>query len=93
MKGVPKLFPLLLCLAALSAGAAVPTNSLVVTPPPVQIATCRKDADLNALFEDFKLSPKFIYRVMDLGSLVWLRASGLSAAPEPIHVSAVERNL
>jgi len=93
MKSVPKLFPLLLCLAALSAGAAVSTNSLVVTPPPVQIVTCREDADLEALIAEFTLSPKFIYRVMDLGSLVWLRASGLSAAPEPIHVSAVERNL
>jgi len=92
MKGVPKLFPLLLCLAALSVHAAV-SYSLVVTPPSVRIVTCRKDADLNALFEDFTPSPKFIYRVMDLGSLVWLRASGLSPTPQRIHVSAVERNL
>ncbi len=93
MKGARKPFPLLLCLATLSSGAAVSTNSLVVTPPPMQIVTCRKDADPNALFEDFKLSPKFIYRVMDLGSFVWLRGSRLSPAAERIHVSAVERNL
>ncbi len=75
MKRAPKLFPLLLCLAALSVDAAV-SYSLVVTPPSVRIVTCRKDADLDTSIAEFKLSPKFIYRVMDLGSLVWLRASG-----------------
>ena len=83
MKGVPKLFPLLLCLAALSAGADVSTNSPVIAPPPMQIVTCRKDADLDALIAEFKLSPKFIYRFingfaapMDAATIQKLKADG-----------------
>jgi len=50
MNGLSRILPLLLCLAALSASAAVSTNSVVVTPePPVQIVTCRDDADVDGL--------------------------------------------
>ena len=52
---------LLLCLVALSTGAAVSTNALIVTPPPVQIVTCGEDVNVDALLQEFHLVPKFKY--------------------------------
>ena len=57
---------LLACLLA-SAFSAVATqlastNSLVITPPPVQIVTCREDVDVDAFLKEFHLRPTFIYR-------------------------------
>ncbi len=59
MKGLSRILPLLLCLVALSASAAVSTNSVVVTPePPLQIVTCRDDADVDALLNEHQVKLK-----------------------------------
>jgi subtilisin family serine protease len=59
MNGLSRILPLLLCLVALSASAAVFTNSVVVTPePPLQIVTCRDDADVDALLNEHQVKLK-----------------------------------
>jgi subtilisin family serine protease len=50
---------LLFCLAAITSRAVVLTNA-----PPMQIVTCRKDTDLDALIAEFHLAPKFLYRTI-----------------------------
>ena len=62
MNALPKLFPLLLCLAALSGGAAVSTNSLIIAPPPMQIVTCREEADLDALIGGDGIGHDYTYQ-------------------------------
>jgi subtilisin family serine protease len=50
-------YVLLQCLALSATAAVISTN-----PLPMQIVTCRKNTDMDALIAEYHLTPKFLYR-------------------------------
>jgi subtilisin family serine protease len=70
---------LFLCCATFSATAIV----ISTNPPPMQIVTCRPDANLDAVIADYKLTPLLVYRAlngfaapMDAATIQQLQADG-----------------
>lgn len=92
MKGLLKLISLFVCSAALSAsGATSPTNAAVFVSPelPVQIVVCHEDADMDALLEEFQITPKFRYRAIN-GFAAPMDAGSVERLKEDPRISSVE---
>ncbi len=63
--GLPCFLALALSVGVSVSSATISTNSAVVSPFPMQIVTCREDVDVDALLQEFQLSPRFIYRAIN----------------------------